>query len=236
MLNYLTVDSSLDSSTFKCRTLHACWILINLFFSTGNVRLLYGITWCCWCDKDSKFSVWSHGIPRNQHATRDIICQQPNKAVREHIFFISFHLEVQDLNLFCLPSSAGRELLRIANHLDRDTLKAEEGMWFLIPKPTVCLKSYYYLILTQTLWYNNYDSHFIGEIEVWRNLLVTTELVTDHSRNSGLAESKIHTLVVTPTALNSVSIALLISQNNHQSPSEFKLSTTGSPDFQLLLA
>lgn len=151
-------------------------------------------------------------------------------------FFISFHLEVQDLNLFCLPSSAGRELLRIANHLDRDTLKAEEGMWFLIPKPTVCLKSYYYLILTQTLWYNNYDSHFIVEIEVWRNLLVTAELVTEHSRNSGLAESKIHILVVTTTALNWVSIALLISQNNHQSPSEFKLSTTGSPDFQLLLA
>lgn len=31
---------------------------------------------------------------RNPHASRDIICRQPNKEVREHIFFISFHLEV----------------------------------------------------------------------------------------------------------------------------------------------
>ena len=196
-----------------------CLLNFNQFiFSTGNVRLLYGITWCCWCDKDSKFSVWSHGIPRNQHASRDIICWQRNKGVREHIFFISFHLEVQDLNLFCLLSSAGRKLLRLANHLDHVTKKAEEGMWFLIHKPTVCLKMYYYLILTQTLWYNNYNSHFTGEIEVWRNLPVTAELVTEHSRNSGLGESKTHTLVVTPTALNWVSSPLLILQNNNQSP------------------
>lgn len=29
---------------------------------------------------------------KNQHASRDIICRQPNKDVREHIFFINFYL------------------------------------------------------------------------------------------------------------------------------------------------
>lgn len=29
---------------------------------------------------------------KNQHASRDIICRESNKDVREHIFFINFYL------------------------------------------------------------------------------------------------------------------------------------------------
>lgn len=42
-------------------------------------------------------------LQRNQHASRDIICRQPNKEVREHVFFISFHLEVLGPEFLLFP-------------------------------------------------------------------------------------------------------------------------------------
>lgn len=146
VLNYLQLIVPQILRPFKCRTLHACWILINLFFSTGNVRTsvwnyLVLLVW-----QRLKVQCLKSWNLRNQHASRDIICQQPNKAVREHIFFISFHLEVQDLNLFCSIFHPQQE----ENHL-----------WLLIT-------------WTVTLWKlkRECDFLFLSPLRVWKVITI----------------------------------------------------------------